>query len=402
MRKISAICFLIITTFAAMASTSNKERLTLRIDSLMRANYDDDAPGAALLIADGHNVLFDRGYGVEDVETKSKITGYTNFNIASISKQFTVAGILRLQEEGMLSIEDCVAKYMPEFKSGIWKRVRLRHLMSHSSGVPDLRPRNDKNFMLYATDEQSIEYMRDLDSLKFTPGTAYDYINPTFQILYAIIQKLSGLTFEDFQRKEVFMPSKMADVRYFSPDKNIPHMAHGYIIDGVGAEYSIDSDSQKVREKADKVYIDSKGRNWAECDYGEETFFATKSDGGIYTNTHELLNWELALDENLCISQSSKELAYTKWTKVSGSKFCSYQNRPNTWYGLGWFIEDLPDGQCRIYHTGDNGGFQAYLAKYTSSRVKVIMLENRNDIDRWSMQQKIEQILHEEGVLKAE
>ena len=400
MKKAIIICLVMIESVIALkAKNVNREKLEERLDSLMATSYTDDAPGAALLVADGDDILFDKGYGLADTDTKQKITGKTNFNIASLSKQFTVAGILKLQEDGMLLIEDPVSKYMPEFRRDMWQRVKLRHLMSHSSGVPDLRPREDRNFTLFITDEQSIEYMHDLDSLKFYPGTAYDYINPTFQILYAIIQKLSGTTFDNYQRQKVFVPSKMTDIRYFSPDTTIPNMAHGYIIDGEGADFSIDSDSQKKRDKAEKVYVDSNGRKWAECDYGEETFFATKSDGGIYTNTHELLKWELALDENRCLTQKSKELAYTKWIKVSGSKYCSYQNRPNTWYGLGWFIEELPNGKSKIYHTGDNGGFQANLAKYTDSRIKVIMLENRNDINRWSMQLKIEQILREEGAL---
>lgn len=271
--------------------------------------------------------------------------------------------------------------------------------MSHSSGVPDLRPRTDRNFTLYINDDQSLQYMYDLDTLKFEPGTAYDYINPTFQVLYALIQKLSCMKFDDYQQKYVFEPSRMSDVRYFSPDIVIPHMAHGYVLNGADADYSVDSDSQKKRDRIDGAYIDSFGREWAECDYGEETFFATKSDGGIYTNTRELLKWENALDNNLCISELSKELAYSKHTKVSGSVYCQYQNRPNTWYGLGWFIEETNWGKTKIYHTGDNGGFQAYLCKYVGNNIKIIMLENRNDVDRWSFQLKIERILREEGVL---
>lgn len=380
-------------------SCIDKYRICSRLDSLMQSRYENDAPGAALLIANGEDIIYDNGYGVADMRSKERIDGNTNFNIASISKQFTVAGILRLQEQGKLSIEDNVAKFFPEFKSNIWEKVKLRHLMSHSSGVPDLRPREDRNFTLYITDEQSMEYMYDLNCLKFEPGTEYDYINPTFQILYAIIKKVSGKKFEEFQKEEVFNPSRMKNVRYFSPDKYIPNMAHGYIIEGAEAQLSIDSDSQKVREAPSEVYADLRGNKWAKCDYGEETFFATKSDGGIYTSAHELLKWENALDENLCLSVESKETAYRKYTKVSGSKYCSYQNRPNTWYGLGWFIEDLNWDKTKIFHTGDNGGFQAYLAKYLDSRVKIIMLENRNDLDRWLMQQKIENILREENVL---
>ena len=112
------------------------------------------------------------------------------------------------------------------------------------------------------------------------------------------------------------------------------------------------------------------------------------------------MKWENALATESIISAKAISQAYKKHIKVSGSKYCTYQNRANTWYGYGWFIDDKPGKELKIYHTGDNGGFQAYAAKYPESKVNVIMFENRNDIDRWTMQQKIELILREEGVLK--
>lgn len=382
-----------------MSDKINHKRLCDRIETLLSSVYADDAPGAVLMIADGDGVLFDRGYGLADMETKRPVDSNTNFNIGSISKQFTVAGILRLQELGLLSIEDAVAEYMPEFEGDIWKTVKIRHLMSHSSGVPDLRPRDDRQFTLHITDRQSLEYMYKLNTLKFIPGTAYDYVNPTFQILSAIIEKISGLDFEIFQRKCVFEPSGLSDIRYFSPQADIPNMAKGYIKDGVGAELSVESDSCKERERQTVTYPDSKGNQWVKCGYGEEPFFATKADGGIYTSASELLKWEQSLDECRCLSRESLELAYKKHTKVSGSQYCQYQNRPGTWYGLGWFIEDLPNRGLRIFHTGDNGGYQSYLAKYPGCGVRVVMLENRNDVNRWETQRQIEQMLREENVL---
>jgi CubicO group peptidase (beta-lactamase class C family) len=347
-------------------------KAAVRIDSLLSARYAADGPGAAILVACGDSVIIDKGYGLADLSAKSKIDGNTMFNIASISKQFTSVGILKLQEMGKVDINESVSKYFPYFSNKQWRKIRLRHLMSHTSGVPDTRT-GSRDFVLYANDEQSISYMAALDSFKFKPGAYYDYINPTFDLLGIIIGKASGLGFDEFQRRYVFEPSGMKAVTYFSPDIAIENMSHGY-----------------VREKDGE---------WKERDYGEESFFATKADGGIYTTTRELLNWENALRDCKCISASSRDEAYAKHIKVSGSKWCDYQNRPHTWYGYGWFIDETPGMPLKIYHTGDNGGFQAYLAKYPSLDVKVIILENRNDIDRWAMQKEIENILAEEGIL---
>lgn len=381
-------------------ASGNHDNLKERLDSLLSANYLPDSPGAALLIAKDGKVIYDNGIGVADMNTHAKINGNTAFNIASISKQFTAVGALKLCENGKISLDDSVNKYFPEFKSDIWKSVKLKHLLSHCSGVPDARPRTNRDFMLHATDLQSIEYMHDLDSLKFVPGTYYDYINPTFDLFYVIFTKCTGKSFEQYQQENIFSVAGMNHTCYFAAGKLIENMAHGYVINEDAILSGTDSDYAKSRTKSSHDYVDTNGTHWAECDYGEETFFATKADGGIYTTTHDFLKWENALATESIISAKAISQAYKKHIKVSGSKYCTYQNRDNTWYGYGWFIDDTPGKELKIYHTGDNGGFQAYAAKYPESKVNVIMFENRNDIDRWTMQQKIELILREEGVLK--
>lgn len=385
---------------AVNAKTVNTKKLETRLDSLLNAHYNASSPGAALLIAKNGKAIYDKGIGIADMATGEKIDGNTAFNIASISKQFTAIGALKMQEMGLINLNNSVALYFPEFKSDIWKKVKLRHLLSHSSGVPDARPRGDRNFMLTATDEQSVGYMTDLDALHFEPGTDYEYINPTFDLFYLLTKMKTGMNFVDFQKKYIFDKAGMENVQYFTPEAKIAHMAHGYIVNEDAEISGSDSDYAKKREKVENDYVDGKGVHWAECDYGEETFFATKADGGIYTTTHDFLKWENALRRNILVSAKSKRKAYTAHTKVSGSKWSGYQNRDNTWYGFGWFIDKTPGREVKIYHTGDNGGFQAYAAKYERSRVNVIMLENQSTVDRWSLQLTIERILREEGILR--
>ena len=387
-------------TFSAAARGGNhRERLTARLDSLLNAHYNPRSPGAALLIAKHGRIIYDKGVGIADMATGEKIDGNTAFNIASISKQFTAIGALKMQEMGLLDLNLSVAHYFPEFKSEIWRKVKLKHLLSHSSGVPDARPRDSREFMLTATDEQSVEYMKDLDRLHFEPGTDYEYINPTFDIFYLLTERLTGMKFVDFQQKYIFGPAGMKNVQYFTPEAQIPHMAHGYIVNEDAELSGSDSDYAKKRERVDNDYVDAQGVHWAECDYGEETFFATKADGGIYTTTRDFLRWERALSHNLLVSKASKRSAYRTHTRVSGSKWSGYQNRDNTWYGYGWFIDTTPGREKKIYHTGDNGGFQAYAAKYERSGVNVIMLENQSTVDRWTLQTTIERILIEEGII---
>ena len=340
------------------------------LDAVCRRLFPKDEPGAAVLVLKGDSILFDRGYGIADIETKARIDGDTFFNIASVSKQFTAVAILQLASQGLLSIDDPISKYFPEFEADFWKDITIAHLMSHSSGVPDARnyPREVK---INGDEALSVAYMDTLSFLHFVPGTAYEYINPTFVLLGDIVEKVSGQPFTEYMADHIFTPAGIYHTLYFDRDRQelIPNMAHGY------------------------AFIDEIPRRWSEYDFGEETFFATRPDGGIYTSTHEFVAWERALRNVTVLPQEYLQDAWTPHTLVSGSPWSDYQNRPNTYYGYGWFIEPATDStRTVIYHTGDNGGFQILAARYPQDDALVLVFANRSDWDRYALMQCIESI----------
>lgn len=381
-----------LTSLTAMVSCNNTPTLTKdeialqKVDSLFTERYAPQPnPGGAVLILKGDSIIFDKGYGIADAELNTQIDGNTFFNIASVSKQFTAVAILKLAQEGKLDINKSiydvhpnVNKYLPKDKN-VFKGVTVAHLMSHASGIPDSRPRTDRNFVLTCTDMQSIEYMKDLKELKFEPGTQYDYQNPTFQLLYVMIESLSGMPFEQYMKENIFTPAGMDETIYFQADREIPRMSHGYIPQ---------NDTIPAEEKVFRQY-----------DYGEESFFATKADGGIYTSTHEFAKWEKALRNNTILNAETTQAAHSPQNNVSGSEFCSYQNRPYTSYGYGWFIEDQPGMPRKVYHTGDNGGYQIYAARFPEKDLLFLVFENRNDYSRWKMAEKLDAIAKEAGWL---
>ena len=265
MLRIKELCiFLWCVSHSLVAlSDAHDGDIAMRIDSLMASHFPAAGePGAAILIKCGDSIIIDKGYGVADIVSSQPIDGNTMFNIASISKQFTVVGILSLADKGLLSVGDSVAKYMPEYESGQWKKIRLSHLMSHSSGVPDLRRRLNREQMIYATDEESVAYLDTLRTFHFEPGAAYEYVNPTFLLLGNIIERVSGEKFEEFQQKNIFGRAAMKAI-YFSPDIVIPNMAHGYVKNTSGGEHD---SRNKVSFEGKIVRSDSA---WKEYDYGE-------------------------------------------------------------------------------------------------------------------------------------
>lgn len=389
MTRLLNVIMAMMCCLAAMAQS-----LEAQLDSLLLPRYNASAPGFALVIARGDTILYERYRGMADLEKATPISAATLFNIASVSKQFTAVGILQLYNQGALDIDMPMALYFPEYRHPLWQTVTPRHFLSHSSGIPDLRSSYSRDEKIYATDSTAIEYLSTVDSLKFAPGTAYDYINPTYTLLGSLIERRSGLEFEAYQSSQVFARAGLVcdkDIEYFNPSSQPSPGAHGYIpFENQAADGN----------NASRCYKDSEGRSWMKFDYGEETFFATRPDGGIYATARAMARWDNALLKGKVVPPDLLQMARSPHITVSSSPWCDYQNRPNTAYGLGWFIDTTPGRETKIYHTGDNGGFQAYLASYPASGITVVMLENRNDLDRWTTQLAIERLLLSHGLIK--
>lgn len=342
--QLSTITFTLLFTIFSCASPENPDQMALeKIDSLFTSLYPANSPGAAVLLLKGDNIIFEKGYGYADMETKAPATGKTLFCIASISKQFAAVALMMLQEEGKLSLDDNVQKFFPHFKAPIYKEITLRHLLSHTSGIPDARPRDNRQFLLTATDEASYAYMEGIKTLNFAPGTAYEYMNPTYQLLLTIIEGCSGQSFDEFMRERIFLPSGMSESTYFEAEKAIPNMAHGYRANDEGG--------------------------YSEYDYGEAGFFATKADGGLFTSVEEFVLWERALRNNTLISAQLKKDAHN--VKI----IIPYM--PHTGYGYGWFIEEKPDYPKKEFHTGSNGGFRSYAGRFSEQQILYLFFATR-------------------------
>lgn len=340
----------------------SSDELKYGIDQVFEAVFNNpDEPGAAVLIMQGDDTVYSRCFGLADMVTKAPVTFKTNFCIASVSKQFSAVALLQLAEQGLLSLSDPLSRFFPEFQASFFNDITLHNIISHTSGIPDARPRNDRDFVLFSTDVNSVQYMRTLDYLNFKPGTQYEYINPTFQLIYQIVERATGIPFETYMHEHVFGPAGMKSCQYFEPDRNISHLAHGYERDSKGI--------------------------WKEYDYGEESFFATKADGALYCSISDFVKWERALRDNRVWTAASKRLAYTPWIMIPADAEYGYQ--PHTGYGYGYFVQDVPEHPTHVYHLGDNGGFTIYAGKIPERDIIFLFFSARPDIDRLAMVNKV-------------
>jgi len=254
------------------------------LDNIFDSVFKADEPGGAVLIAKDGKVIYEKGFGVEDITTKKPISNNTLFNVGSISKTFVAFGILQLAKENKLSIDDDIYKYFPDFKdSSIAKKIKIHHLLTHSSGLPDIRNvQEDSVFYLTAKDEENWAPIKKADSVEFQPGERFNYSNPAFNGLALIIEKVSGMKWQDYIKKNIMESAGMKNSTITDGPYPESGVSHGYLFDG---------------------------KNYFEKDYGEEPTFAAAGNGGVWSSVEELWKYEQAIQKNVFLD--------SVWTKRS-------------------------------------------------------------------------------------
>ena len=338
-------------------SENSKQHITPGTDTLdayFSGEMPEDEPGGAILIMKGDSIIFSKGYGLADLETLEKIDSKTLFNIGSISKTFVANAILMLQDEGKLSVDDPIAKYFPEFKNKkIAEKVKIKHLLTHTSGLVDNRQtKRDSLFYLTAKDLENWYPITQTDSLKFEPGTRYDYSNPAFNALALIMEDVSGIKWQDYVKEKIFKPAGMTRSTITDGSHPDSGVSHGYI---------------------------KMNGTWIEKDYGEEPTFAAAGNGGVWSSVSELANYELALQEHKFISNSI--LMDSRTIKT----FENWQDPTPPFIGWSWFIDKTSDGLKTVEHHGSQGGFLCNYVTVPQKEVLFIILCNTNrDVDGFS------------------
>jgi CubicO group peptidase (beta-lactamase class C family) len=312
---------------AAAAVPTDIERMQNDIE-LRVANHEFMG---AVLVAKGNRLLINRGYGFADLEWNIANTPDTRFRIGSITKQFTAAAILLLQEHGKLKVEAPLKTYLPDTPPA-WSDVTIFNLLTHTSGIPDFIHLADfPNFeTLPLLPDQLIAKIRD-KPLEFAPGSARSYSNAGYLLLGRVIEQVSGQTFAEFIQENIFNPAGMMDSGYD---------VHATIIHGRASGYTRSSGGFE-----NAPYIDM------------HIPFAA---GGLYSTTGDLLRWERALFGGKILSAASLEEMTTPFK----------QN-----YGFGVVVRTL-DGDKIVEHSGSLEGFNTELIYGSRDNVVVVVLSN--------------------------
>jgi CubicO group peptidase (beta-lactamase class C family) len=375
--RFSSPFLIILVAASALFAQPPSGDLAKQLDSAFSGLASADTPGFALLVTKDGKIVFEKGYGVRDLRSKTAIDVRTNFRLASFSKQFTAMGIMLLVHDGKLSYDRSLSEIFPEFPE-YGKRITVRNLLNHTGGLPDYEDLMDAvektkgpiwSPQKQIQDAEVLQLLEEESHGKFAPGTKWEYSNSGYVVLGLIVGKVSGKPFGEFLHERIFVPLKMDQTQVFEKGKN------------------------KVTSRA--FGHSRKENSFVETDQSSTS--ATQGDGGIYSNLEDLAKWDDALRNHTLLNEKEFLPAITPAKLPSGAGAKLAEDVPASLrghasaYGFGWFL-NLQDAHPLLWHYGDSIGFKTAILRYVRDNVTVIVLCNRTDLDQGALALKAAQL----------
>lgn len=329
------VCCLIL--LLTIPTTQFAQNVVSEIDQLMRDTYKADKTGATILVAKDGEVIFRKAYGKSNLELDIDMIPENIFEIGSITKQFTAVGILMLLEEGKLSLDDEITKYIPDYPTQNTK-ITIHHLLTHTSGIKSYTSMD--SLREFARKDISPTELIDAfknEPMDFKPGEQYRYNNSGYVLLGYIIEKITGKSYEEFIQKRIFDKLKMKNSQYGSKSRLIKNRAYGY--------------QQRETGFANAAYI---------------SMNIPYAAGSLMSTVDDLFTWNTAIRNHNLISKESTEKAFTNYTLNNGT---------NINYGYGWQTVQIKDVPV-IAHGGGIFGYTSQGVYVPSANAYVIILTN--------------------------
>lgn len=333
-----------ISFFTAQCSFGQTWQDTLSLIDKALSHYHPENPGCQLSVSRNDQLIFSKPWGMADLERKVPLTTTSVLEAGSVSKQFTAAAILLLEQQGKLSLDDDVRKYIPELPD-YGAPIKLRQMLHHTSGLRDWGaiaaltgwPRSKK----FYTNEDALEIITRQKHLNNKPGDEFLYSNSNYNLFAIIVQRVSGLTLAEFTRQYIFQPAGMTHTQWRDdPNRLVPQRAIAY--SKTGDSYATDMPNEYV--------------------YG---------NGGLLTTTEDLLKWN----------------SFYQQGKLGGSSLLSKQIRTEPLnngvinpYAAGLFNEEVM-GWNNINHSGATASYRAYLETFPELHLSIAILSNTSEFN---------------------
>jgi CubicO group peptidase (beta-lactamase class C family) len=330
MRNTLTVAALFLLTLATTASSQDAARMERVVqDAVQKRTFS-----GAVLVARGSEILLSKGYGLANVEWDVPNAPTTKFRLGSITKQFTAASILLLEERGRLKTDERLKTYLPDIPPA-WDRITVRNLLTHTSGIPNFTAlASYHDLQVSPTSPDKIIAMLKERPLDFEPGEKMLYSNSGYVVLGAIIERVTGGSYAEFVTKNLFAPLGMTDSGYDSNTAIIPRRAAGYTSGPAGP-----------------------------LNAGYIHMSVPHAAGALYSTTLDLLKWEQALFGGKVLQPASLQKMTTPFKND---------------YAFGLLVHTTKEGRKVVEHNGGIDGFNTHLAYYPDSKITVIVLANLN------------------------
>ena len=321
----------------ASAPAAGVQDLAGRIDGVIAPHFKADAPGGTVIVVKDGKTVLRKAYGMADVGKGARMTPDMALRLGSITKQFTAAGILMLAEEGKLSVDDDITKYLPDYPTQ-GKKITIEHLLTHTSGIVSYT--SQPGFRARMTQDLSVAQMIDSfknEPLEFEPGSRYRYNNSGYFLLGAIIEKISGQPYAKFVEQRIFVPLGMTHTAYEGFERSKGPAAAGH----TAAEHGY---APPIRVSMSQPY----------------------AAGALVSTVDDLARWDAAIGSGKLLKPASWNKAFTSY-RLSDDK--------ETNYGYGWEVTQL-QGVPAIGHGGGIPGFSTYAMRVPEQKLYVAVLTN--------------------------
>lgn len=336
----------LILLFLFLASSVSAQDITTRLNGFLDQYATERGFRGTVVVAEDGKLLYARGFGQADPARGLQNGPQVQYRVASVTKSFTAAIIVKLAEQGKIALKDPITKYLPDYRHDTGDRITIHHLLTHSSGIPDYANRPDAR-------ERGSEPMPSLeqmvqqycsDSLAFEPGSKFSYCNSGYMILGAIIQKVTGQTFEQAMRTMLLDPAGMSNSGIDCSGLTLPARAPGF----------------------DAGYGDTLPAGWA---LNMEWVSAA---GGLYVTPEDMVKWDKALADPAFMPRNALRLKQTPYMRM----------RPEgPGYGYGLMLDRRAksrrgDSLMVVYHPGGMSGVSSVFARVPATRQMVFIVSN--------------------------
>ncbi len=326
---VSLVFHLVVFTNAGLSQSKIE-----KIDEVVSKYMEYRKFNGTVLVAEKGSVIFKKGYGFADHEWQIPLTTDTKFRLGSITKQFTSMLVLQLVEKGEIELEGNLSDYLPYYRKDIGEKVTIHHLLTHTSGIPSYTGLPDFFDEIsrdpYPVKDFVLKYCS--NDLEFEPGEMYRYNNSGYFLLGAILEELTGETYEELLKERIFNPLDMKDSGYDHHGTLISKRAKGYQVSGM--------------EIVNAPYLDMS---------------LPYSAGSLYSTVEDLYKWDQALYTDRLLSDEMKEKMYTP-----------FKNN----YAYGWGIGKTVGDRKTISHGGGINGFNTLITRVPEDRHLVVALNS--------------------------